>query len=176
MKKGIVVYGFPCIGKSTLCQNGKSKKYLDLESSDFQWLFTDEMKKMSVEERKGVVKQKNPDWPANYTKAIMEAREKYDYIFVAHEGKMQCKQNDIPYWLIFPDYACKNEYIQRMRDRGNPEAFVEKIAANFDNFVKGCYEDNDAKRKIVLKEGEYLSDVVNQLEDEDFDENNNGIE
>ena len=172
MKKGIVVYGFPCIGKSTLCDKENGNKYLDLESSDFQWVFTEEMKKMSVEERKGIVKQKNPDWPANYAKAITEAREKYDFIFVAHEGKMQCKQNGIPYWNIFPDYNCKDEYIQRMRDCGNPEAFVAKIAENFDNFVKGCYEDNGAEMNVVMQKGQYLSDIIKQIEDEDFNEQN----
>ena len=101
MKKGIVVYGFPCIGKSTLCDKENGNKYLDLESSDFQWVFTEEMKKMSVEERKGIVKQKNPDWPANYAKAITEAREKYDFIFVARGRTPFMKSNKL-YEIIIP--------------------------------------------------------------------------
>ena len=59
-----------------------------------------------------------------------------------------------------------------MRDRGNPEAFVAKIAENFDNFVKGCYEDNGAERNVVMQKGQYLSDIIKQIEDEDFNEQN----
>lgn len=165
MKNGIIVYGFPSIGKSTLCNSKENQgRFLDLESSDYQWVFTDEMKKMSVEERKGIEKQKNPEWPENYTKAIIQARKSYDYIFIAHEGKIQCQKNNIPYWLIFPDHDCKDEYIQRMRARGNPEEFVAKIAQNYDNFVKGCFDDPLAERKIVMKKGEYLADIFKRIE------------
>ena len=170
MKKGSVVYGFPCIGKSTLCDSKQNNgRFLDLESSDYQWLMTEEIKKMSVEERKGIDKQKNPDWPDNYARAIIEKRKEYDYVFVAFEGKMQCIKHNIPYWLIFPDYDCKEEYINRMRNRGNPEEFVQKIATNFDNFVKGCYDDTTAERKIVLHKGEYLADAIKKIEQEELE-------
>lgn len=164
MKKGIVVYGFPCIGKSTLCDSKENDgRFLDLESSDYHWMFTAEQENMTAEERKGIDKQLNPEWPDNYAKAIMEKRNDYDYIFVAHEGKVQCINHNIPYWVIFPDYDCKDEYIERMRARGNPEEFVQKIAANYDNFVKGCYDDITAERKIVMHKGEYLADVIRKI-------------
>ena len=91
MKDGIVVFGFAGIGKSTLCKNTNNKKFLDLESSNFQWILNDEQKLLPVEQRKGLIFQKNPDWPDNYAKAIIDVRNKYDFIFVAHEGKIQCQ-------------------------------------------------------------------------------------
>ena len=165
MKKGIVIYGFPCIGKSTLCEGKEDEGiFLDLESSDYQWIFSDEQKSMTAEERKGIYKQKNPEWPQNYADAIIEKRKKYDYIFVSFEGKNQCIKHGIPYWIIFPNYECKDEYIRRMRVRGNPEEFVQKIASNFDEFVKGCYDDTNAERKIILKKGEFLADIIGKFD------------
>ena len=115
-KQGIVVYGFPAIGKSTLCDDPKyAEKILDLESSNFQWVLSEEDSKLSVEQRKGIARQKNPDWPQNYFAAIKEAIKSYDFVFVAFQAIEFCRQENIDYWRIFPAMDCKDEYIERMR-------------------------------------------------------------
>lgn len=62
---GILIAGFGAIGKTAL-----SKKYsniIDLESSSFKYIIDDELKKISVEERKGLKTRKlNLEFPNNY--------------------------------------------------------------------------------------------------------------
>lgn len=157
MKKGIVVYGFPAIGKTTVCK--KYENFIDLESSDYQWKFSEEQLKMTAEERKGLDKVKNPDWPYNYFYAIEKARKNYDYIFVAFAGIEYCLKEKISYMRIFPTLDQKEDYIQRMRNRGNSEAFVEKMSANFENFINGCKNDKNSIN-IEMQKGEYLEDCL----------------
>lgn len=160
MSKGIVVYGFPAIGKTTVCK--KYDNFLDLESSDYQWMFTEEQLKMGVEERKGLDKVKNPTWPQNYYDAIDKAREKYDYVFVAFSGIEHCKEKNIEYIRIFPSIDQKEDYISRMRNRGNSQAFLDKIANNFESYITGCIDDDQAI-KIEMKKGEYLEDCLKRV-------------
>ena len=162
-KQGKVIYGFAGCGKSTLAKKYCDKNiFIDLESSDYKYILTDKQKLESVEERKGTKRKVNPDFPQNYFNAILDARKKYEYVFVALCGIIECSKNGVDYWMLFPDYDCKDEYIERYKERGNGKGFVRKFEENFDNYVKMCYENKRplCSRKIVLHKGEFLEDVL----------------
>lgn len=164
MKEGIVVYGFPACGKTTLFEKySNSKTFIDLESSNYQYILTKKQMQMPVEARKGTIRKVNPEWPNNYFKAIMESVKKYDFVFVAHTGIVWCAENNIPYWRIFPDYSCKEEYLKRMKDRGNSEHFLNSLEVNFDKYIEECYNDDKCERKIVLHKGEFIEDAFRSL-------------
>lgn len=65
----------------------------------------------------------------------------------------------IPFVLVYPNKDIKDEYIQRYKDRGNNDAFVELLTKNWDNWMEemdnqeGCY-------KVKLDSGQYLTDVI----------------
>lgn len=169
MKKSntLLIYGFPSVGKTTICKN--NNKFLDLESSDYHWIYTNTEIASDIEGRKGSSdKILNPDWPENYYKAIKEAltSNQYDFVFVAFEGIVLAQKENIPYVRIYPEFNLKNEYAQRMRDRNNPEEFVEKIYQNWDKFILGCKEDYNQNciAKIELSSGQYVLDIVDKLE------------
>lgn len=162
MKKGKIVYGFPCVGKTSLCK--KYKNCLDLESSNFQWQLSQEHKNLSSEQRKGLKDRiLNPEWPDNYINTILKSVEKYDYVFVAHQGAIECKKRNIPYWRVYPNINCKKEYINRMIGRGNQQDFILNIAQNFETFINNCIDDK-CERKIELQQGETLESKFIQLE------------
>ena len=75
------------------------------------------------------------------------------------------KQNSIPYCLVFKGLECKDEIIERMRVRGNPEKFIEVYDDNqrWKEFYEINLNDKDATFKIELKKGEYLSDLVDKI-------------
>lgn len=160
MKKGMVVYAFPASGKTTVSE--KYDNFIDLESGNFQYDLTPEQLKLSVEERKGLKRTQNPNWPGNYFEAIKLARYEYDYIFVAYAGLEYCKKENIPYMSFFPTLDQKEDYIARMRNRGNGEAFVQKIANNFENYINSSKEDTQAI-KIEMQKGEYLEDCLKRI-------------
>lgn len=161
MKKGMVIYAFPAIGKTTVSE--KYDNFIDLESSNFQYLLTPTQLKLSVEERKGLKRTQNPNWPHNYFKAIKSAINKYEYVFIAYAGIEYCKKENIPYMRIFPTLEQKDDYIVRMRNRGNSETFVQKIANNFENYINNSKEDTEAIR-IETKKGEYLEDCLTRID------------
>ena len=50
-----------------------------------------------------------------------------------------------------------------MRNRGNSETFVQKIANNFENYINSSKEDTQAI-KIETKKGECLEDCLKRID------------
>lgn len=63
--------------------------------------------------------------------------------------------------LVYPDRSLKEEYIERYEKRGNNEGFIKLLKENWDNWMDEMEEQEDCN-KIVLKSGEFLSDVIDQ--------------
>jgi hypothetical protein len=69
----------------------------------------------------------------------------------------------IPYVLCYPDKSLKSEYLMRFIERGNTECFIEIFIGRWGNFINSFENDISALKHIVLKSGQYLSDVVDDL-------------
>lgn len=151
-----VISAFPGIGKTTLVQTNKN--YVDLESSDYEWIDID--KALSIEERKGTAKTINPDFPENYIKKIIGLTDMgFNVLISSHKEVREALQaRGIKYTIVLPSLDMKEEMINRYLSRGNQENFVNLLKTNYEKFVEDLSMDpND---KIVLKHGEYLSDIV----------------
>lgn len=143
-----VICAFPGTGKSYF-----HKLYPDItfdsDSSNFSW------------ESPGV---RHRNWPYNYIEHIEEVLEnnKDKIIFVStHKDLLQAlKEKEIPFVVISPDHYCKEEYINRFRERGNDEKFIDTLAKNFNSFLADLSE---AQFKISLTKKEYISDVIKVL-------------
>lgn len=158
-KETIVISGFPGIGKSHFFRIMKNsdKKVLDSDSSLFSWI------------EKGV---RNPDFPNNYMKHIKENLGKADIILVSSHDIVRdaLVKNNIPFTLVYPSREIKEEFINRYKQRGSDENFIKLLDKNWDNFIDGC-ENQKGCNHVTLKEGEYLSDIIENLEmNESFNE------
>lgn len=170
---GRIVYAFPGTGKTYLCS--KNHNYIELASENFHWLDCEKKEK-----NKGNYYQSNPMWPNNYLHAIINAKEKYDFIFITHSGCELCRNNHIHYDLVYPSIKCKDEYLRRMKFRGNNDKFIENMSKNFEFYCTECSNDKYADEKIELKPGEYLEDAINKIKQnsplfDKFPRNNNLI-
>lgn len=162
-KLGQVLSVFAGCGK-TYCAKKYPNKVIDLESSDYKWIYAVDVSTVPKEGRKGMpakFRKVNPDWPNNYIQAIKEARKKYDVVLVAQyeEVRKAMAQAGIHYALVFPLNSCKMEFVERYKRRGNPESFVQMLMTNFDKWVFDLYESNDGN-KWVLAPGQYLEDML----------------
>lgn len=155
---GRVVYAFPGTGKTTLCNINKN--CIELASEDFHWQIFEKS-----ESDKGTYNVLNKDWPINYLSAIIKASNEYDYVFITHSGSVLCQQNGISYDIVYPSLSCKEEYIDRMRSRGNNEAFIENMQSNFGYYIESCKNDSFAIEKIELSKGQFLSDAIERLDE-----------
>lgn len=151
-----IISAFPGIGKTTLVQINKN--YIDLESSDYKWIDID--KTLPIEERKGTAKTINPDFPNNYIKKINELTGMgFNVLISSHKEVREALQaQGIEYTIILPSLDMKEEMINRYLSRGNQESFVNLLKTNYEKFVEDL--SMDTNEKIVLKSGQYLSDLV----------------
>lgn len=62
--------------------------------------------------------------------------------------------------FVYPELSMKEEMIARFFNRGNSKNFIEENTDVFEKFYNENIKDNKAKYHIVLKEKEYLSDVL----------------
>jgi hypothetical protein len=139
-KDTLVVSAFPGCGKSHLFRNKGDKRILDSDSSTFD----------------------KSNFPENYINHIKSNIGDADIILVSSHKEVRDALVDqsIDFILVYPSRDIKDEYIQRYIDRGNDDKFVELLKKNWDSWMNELEKQTDCK-KIELKEGEYLSDILN---------------
>lgn len=143
-----VISGFPAIGKTVLTKESHSI-VLDSDSSCFSWI------------EKGV---RHPNFPNNYMEHIKKNLGKVDYILVSSHDivRKALKENNIQYTLVYPSIELKEEYIQRYKDRGNDEGFIQFINSNWDSFITDI-ENEQFPFKVKLTKNQFLIDVLQDI-------------
>jgi hypothetical protein len=135
-----VYSAFPGVGKTTYF-NTTDKNVLDSDSSKFD--------------------KKN--FPANYIDHIERNIQdpKVDKILVSSHKDVRdaLLKKGIPYVLVYPERDIKDEYIQRYKDRGNNDAFVDLLNKNWDNWMDEM-DGQEGCEKVTLGPGQYLADVI----------------
>lgn len=158
----MIVSAFAGVGKTTLARK-YNKDVIDLESGNFKWLEND-----GTEASKGSRRMQNPKYPINYLEAIKKSNSKYKVVLISqHEAIRKCLDAiKLDYILVYPDKNMKEEFIDRYRQRGNSENFINLISKEWDNWIDAldCIQNH---QKIVLQKGQYLSDFVFELGLED---------
>lgn len=158
MSKGIVVAGFGAIGKTVLAN--KYNNVVDLESSYYKWDNTG-YESLSSEKLKGIVRPINKDWPSNYHKSIIEARNNYDIVLVSmHSHVLEfLEKNNIKYYIAFPTLDSAKLIEQRCYARGNNKNFVNILIATLYDLNEKINEYHPIKILRINKD-EYLEDVL----------------
>ena len=133
-----LISGFPGIGKSYFFNNS------DLEVSD------SDSSKFPKE-----------DFPANYMKHIKLIRQEKNIILISSHDLVRkaLVENKLDFVLVYPDRSLKQEYIERFEKRGSEGAFIDFIDVYWHDFIDQM-EQQTGCEKIVLKSGQYLSDVL----------------
>lgn len=127
---GIIISAFPACGKTFFFNNFKNKyKILDSDSSMFSWGYDSNGNKTDC---------RNPDFPNNYIQHIKDNYKKYDIIFISshQEVREAMKENNIDYFLVYPDINEKENWLQRMKNRNSPDTMISFIDKNWDNFIQ----------------------------------------
>ncbi len=153
---GKIIYAFPGTGKTHYCKRNLDS--VELSSEDYHWL-----DKNKSESRKGCYKEINSKWPYNYLNAIIEAKEKYKYVFITHSGLELCEKANIPYVMVYPSAEQKEEYIKRFKKRKNNVEFINNMNENYEKYILSCYENNKATKKYILKKNQYLEDIIKEF-------------
>lgn len=153
---GIVISGFPGIGKSYITKNkmGIDLSMADSDSSLYSWIYEDGKK----------TETRNPEFPKNYIDHILELiKDGVDIIFVSSHKNVREAMTEagIEYITVYPDKSLKYEYIERFKARGNDNEFIKFINDNWDRFIDDIEESEEYP--IKLNSGTYLSSLVLHL-------------
>ena len=118
------------------------EKILDSDSSLFSWIY---------DEKGNKTDQRNPEFPNNYIQHIKDHLETEDIIFVSSHKVVRdaLRENNIPYYLIYPQKDMKAEWMRRFRERGNNDAFIKFQDEHWDEFIDDM-ESETFPTKIVL--------------------------
>lgn len=143
--KTVVISGFPGIGKSYIFNNKedinilKNTKILDSDSSKFD----------------------KSKFPENYIQHIKSNLNNVNIILVSSHKEVRdaLKKANIKFIVVYPDINSKEEYIQRYKDRNSPDAFINLLNNNWDNWINEIEQD-DELIKMPLYKGFYLKDIL----------------
>lgn len=159
MSKGIIIAGFATVGKTYL-----SKKYntiVDMESSYYKYDYSN-YDESQCEELKGSSERKmRQDWPDNYYKAIQEAQQKYDIVFVQlHPIHLEYfDKNKIEYYIAYPSLDSWEWVQKRSIERGNNEEWIAKLKEAFEPYYELSKQSN-CKDMFIVNEKILLEDIL----------------
>lgn len=141
----MLISAFPGTGKSYYVNYGEGSEYMtegfatDSDSSKFD----------------------KSDFPDNYIEHIKnKIKEGYARIFISSHKDVReaLVKNNLPFTLIYPKRELKDEYLQRYKQRGNSEKFVELLNNNWDLWLDEL-EQQEGCNHIVLESNQFISNV-----------------
>ena len=144
----IIVSGFPGVGKTYFQQNYNGN-VLDSDSSRFAWIAD------------GAGRKRNPEFPMNYIEHIESNRASAEYIFVSTHKSVRdlLVKRGLLFVLVFPTTWCKDEYLQRYKDRKSPEAWIKLLDENWDNWLEEVHCQRGCLQKILCQ-GEFIDTAM----------------
>ena len=148
---GIIICGYPGIGKSTAASNKMNIE--DAESRAYSHDFDPDT----------CTETKNESFPGNYVDALEKLASKiggYEYVLASchKEVRDELDKRGLPYIVVMPHFNCKDEYLQRYIKRGDSAEFIGKMYWNWEKWHDEI--DNSGCPVIHLWEGQNLSDIL----------------
>lgn len=142
-----IILGFPGVGKSFVTD------HTDISSSDSDSSQFDKA-----------------NFPQNYIDHIESLIGKVEYIFVSthNEVRKAIGEKGWSHYVVFPATYEKDDYMERYRERGSPDAFVELMNSKFEDFVEEIESEISNKtytnaKYFRLSHGSTMADVIKKL-------------
>ena len=150
-KPTIVVSAFPACGKSYMFNNcnGKPFTILDSDSSEFSW----------IKDENGInTKERDSNFPNNYIKHIKDNIGKVDVIFVSSHDivRKALNENNINFFMVYPDKSMKKEWFRRYKERGNDEIFIKFISDSWDYFIDEIENEEKCLKERLSVDNLYI--------------------
>ncbi len=151
--KTIIISAFPGTGKTHFCKNTELS-CIDSDSSNFSWL--KDSSGNNTEER-------NPFFPENYIQHIKDNIGKVDVILVSSHLEVRNALSDamIQFYFFYPPSKEKDKYIERFKERGSPQSFIDRIEREWDNWQYEMVGFNRCFRRVMSED--YLSEEIRRL-------------
>jgi hypothetical protein len=151
-KKTYIISAFPGCGKTTFFKENPNLSLSDSDSMYFSWIHNDEGK------------VRNSEFPNNYIEHIKSLIGTHDFIFVSSHKEVReaLKNEKILFNLVYPNKSMREDFFKRYKERGNDEAFLNLLDANWDTWIEDIEKEPEiGLRKFELNEDHpYLKDII----------------
>ncbi len=140
---GNIVCGFVGTGKSSIMKYCEDVKAIDLDTVYFK---------------------KIEGWENVYAQCAIALSNMYDIVCITSYIQVMklFNKHGIKWWLVYPDRNLKLEYIERAEKKNTDPEYIEQFFNKWDDHIDDA-QDVPNSHKIVLKSGQYLSDVVYKI-------------
>ena len=164
--KGTIISGFAGIGKTTAAL--KYDNVIDLESSKFFFNLPDNLTNQDYERLKGDNSRPvNFNGLSDYIDAIIEAKDKYDYVLIAMFPKLiqELNNRNIDVQIVLPHIDDVVHYKHRYEYRGNNQHWIDNMIENWNNYLDPNSPDFVTKNlKNPIKEPIFLNKMSTPYE------------
>ena len=166
--ENMIISAYAGTGKTTSAS--QIEKTIDLAVMPYKWILPP-MEKANTElegEKGAFYHLSNPLYPENYIIEILCAEKEYDYVIIPTDIGVICSLQERygrKVLLCYPSDECRGEYRERFIARGNSESFLSLFSDGWDHFLDPVKE-NQLGVHIVMKPGQYLTDLQNRFEEE----------
>lgn len=152
-----VISGFPGVGKSSMPSSieveGKQYKVVDLESTPYSWKVSGDGSKV-----------RHPDFPFNYIDAIQEHVAQGHLVLVSSHAQIRqaLMGERIPHMVVYPSLTLKREYMERYKNRGNDEAFLQLVSTNWYDWIEEIEEESEIEQDFEIHYAKMNSNIFLQ--------------
>lgn len=161
----MIIAAYAGTGKSYLAKIWD--KAVEIPSMPYAWILPDEDPNKNYElEKAAKYHVRNPLFPCNMLKAILEAEQKHDVVIIPTVNAIidiLQERYARKIVLCYPNDGLEEEYRTRYIKRGNSDDFLELFADHMQLFIEPL-QINAKAHHIVLQRGEYLVDHLGDLE------------
>ncbi len=150
-----IICAFAGLGKTYLSQ--KYSNVIDFDLQKFKYIYNENI--TNFEEYKGLSnKIINKEWPQNYVKKLKEIMNKDKIILVPadEEVRQLLLLENISFVFVLPSFDSKDNLVERYKERGNSEKFIQRAIQNLIDWHHLHYK----YETIILKKNEYLEDYL----------------
>jgi hypothetical protein len=91
------------------------------------------------------------NFPQNYIEHIRATKGLR--LVSSHQSVRQALRDaQLPFITVFPDVSLKKEYLRRYAERGSPDAFIDLVRENWENWIEGLEQDFGSGVKLLTPE------------------------
>ena len=152
----------PAVGKTYLADH--DDRFVDIDGMRAKYKYgIDEQSNEEFERGKGSRRKTINHDSMEYSIKLLEHTIKNNKIaLISYQKELldYVINNNLDFCLVYADINSRDEYIKRMRDRGNNETFVDTMTSKevWEDFYNRNENDIRPKYKIKLKSDQYISD------------------
>ena len=152
----------PAVGKTYLADH--DDRFVDIDGMRAKYKYgIDEQSNEEFERGKGSRRKTINHDSMEYSIKLLEHTIKNNKIaLISYQKELldYVINNNLDFCLVYADINSRDEYIKRMRNRGNNEAFVDTMTSKevWEDFYNRNENDIRPKYKIKLKSDQYISD------------------